>query len=79
MPHPTILAIEHPVVLIREIQHFTRNAAFLENVEERDALDLRDAVVERIMHNEVWRRPGGDVVDRVPAVVVAAVGPRGCR
>ena len=77
MPHPTILPIQHPVVLVREIQKLTRHPALLQDIKQHDPLGLRETVVQTVVHDEVGRRPVEDVVDGVPALVVLAVVPEG--
>src|SRR5512139_3807370 len=46
VPLDSVGGLEHPVVLVREVDELARNAAALEQVERPDPLRVDDAVVE---------------------------------
>ena len=75
MPHPAVLPVKHPMILIREVQEFTWYTPLLQNVEEHDAFGLWQAVIQAVVHNELRSRPVENVVDGIPALVVFAVVP----
>src|SRR5690606_7210409 len=52
VPQDAVVRLEHPVVLVREVQEFRLDALALQRGERGDALRDRDAVVELPMHHQ---------------------------
>lgn len=58
MPHQAVLFVEYPVVLIWEVEEATRNAPFLEDVEDSKTIRHRETVVKIAVDDEHW---GGEL------------------
>lgn len=69
VPDQAILLLQHPMVLVREIEEARWDTAGLENVEEAKTIGLGQTVVESVMNDKVRSGPIGNVVEWVPLVV----------
>jgi hypothetical protein len=69
MPKQTILLLQHPMILIREVQKPRRNTLCLQNIKQANAVALRQPVVERVVNHELRRGEVGNVVLWVPLAV----------
>ncbi len=65
VPQHAVGRLQHPVVLVREVEEPARDALALQRGEGRHALGVDDAVVAAAVDDEHRRLPLGDVVDRV--------------
>lgn len=77
MPQQRILAINHPMPLIREMQEATRDAQALQHIEQHNPLRDNNTVVQVIMHTELGRAEIRRVFERVKFRVVFDVVPDG--
>lgn len=78
VPHQFVGRIFNDVPLIREVEKLAGHPILLEQIEEHDALALRQPVVQRVVDNNVRRRPVLDVEERVE-VIVRVTWPEGGR
>jgi hypothetical protein len=69
VPEQAVLLLEHPVVLVGEVEEARRNTNILEDVEESNTVTLGKAVVEGVVNDELGSGPVGNVVEGVPLVV----------
>ena len=77
MPDQAILPIRNPMRLIGEMQEPTRDAERLQHVEVLQALGDGHAVVAVVVRDEVRGAEVSRVRQRVPLLVLVAVGPDG--
>ena len=73
VPEQTVLLLEHPVVLVREVEEPRWDTAGLEDVEQAQTVALRQAVVKSVVDDKLWSGPVGNVVLGVPLAVRARV------
>src|SRR5690606_27700329 len=73
VPQDAVGRLEHPVVLVGEVEELRLDALALQRGERGDALRDRDAVVELAVHHQHRHAPVLDVVDRVEALVAFRV------
>src|SRR3546814_2605936 len=73
MPQDAVLRVEHPVVLVREVQELRLDALALQRGERADALRYRDAVVELAVDHQHRYAPVLDVIDGVELLVAFRV------
>lgn len=57
VPHQLIGWILYDVALVREVEQLAWHAVLLEQVEKHDALALRQAIVQRVVDNNMRCRP----------------------
>ena len=75
MPEHAVLRLEHPVVLVGEVQELRFHALALQRGEQGDALLHRDAEVLLPVHHQHRHAEFADVVDRIEALVAFRVLP----
>ena len=73
VPEQAVLLLEHPVVLVREVEEPRWDTAGLEDVEQAQTVALRQAVVKSVVDDKLWSGPVGNVVLGVPLAVRARV------
>ena len=73
VPEQAVLLLEHPVVLIGEVEEPGGNTAGLEDVEQAQAIALGQTVVEGVVDDELGSGPVGNVVLGVPLAVRVGV------
>lgn len=72
VPNQPIGWVLYNVALVGEAEKLAGHTILLEQVEQHDALALRQPVVQRVVDDNVRRRPVLDVQERVEIVVGAA-------
>jgi len=72
MPEQTVLLLEHPMVLIREVEEPGWDATSLEDVKQREAVTLRETVILGVVNDELRRGPVGNVILGIPLVICGA-------
>lgn len=69
VPEQAVFLLQDPVVLVGEVEEPAGDAAGLEDVEQAQTVALGQTVVERVVNDELWSRPVGNVVLGVPFAV----------
>jgi hypothetical protein len=77
MPHQTILPVQNPMALIREMQEPRRDTKRLEDVEKTQALSDGQTEIQIVVDDELGRAEVLGVVDGIPFLVVVTVVPDG--
>lgn len=78
IPHQSVGRVFNDMALIREVEKLAGHPVLLEQIEEHHALALCESVVQRVVDNNVRRRPVLNVEERVE-VVVRVAWPEGGR
>src|SRR3984893_11232896 len=65
--------LQHPVILVREVQEFAGNAAPLQGGVDAKPLLVGNAVVELAVNHERGRLPAVDIVDRIVLRVAGGI------
>lgn len=77
VPEKRVLSIVDVVIFVGEVEEARWNALRLEDVEQREAITLRQAVVERVVDDELGRAEVGNVILRVELRVSCVLRPDG--
>lgn len=73
VPEQAVFLLEHPVVLVGEVEEPGGDTAGLEDVEQAQAVALGQTVVKRVVDDELGSGPVGNVVLGVPLAVRVGV------
>ena len=77
MPHQRVLLVQHPMVLIREVQESARHTLRLQHIEQRQPSGDGKTEVHIVVDHKLRRSPVLDVTRRVPTLIVVTVLPKG--